>query len=216
MDSQDNYLRIIRCSDSRKKISAGFQRGRSTGAVFLDIQKAFDRVWISGLIYKLITNHFPPPLIHIINSYLVNRTFKIRVNDTLSLPHNVNIGLTQGTPTPLFNNSGTANRDVTHSVPSTNRIAPSPSRITRKTPKVAPQTIASSPTYSLPPHRLLQHSSQPIRKLRAPHPGLSTLSGHIHCSVMGRRNTPRSTFHVPKNFIQIIQPSLFALLSVVM
>ncbi|GFS52354.1 probable RNA-directed DNA polymerase from transposon BS [Trichonephila clavipes] len=28
-----------------EKITAGFQRGRSTGAVFLDIQKAFDRVW---------------------------------------------------------------------------------------------------------------------------------------------------------------------------
>ncbi|GFV27006.1 probable RNA-directed DNA polymerase from transposon BS [Trichonephila clavipes] len=34
-----------------EKITAGFQRGRSTGAVFLDIQKAFDRVWVSGLIY---------------------------------------------------------------------------------------------------------------------------------------------------------------------
>ncbi|GFW94198.1 integrase catalytic domain-containing protein [Trichonephila clavipes] len=29
-----------------EKITAGFQRGRSTGAVFLDIQKAFDRVWL--------------------------------------------------------------------------------------------------------------------------------------------------------------------------
>ncbi|GFU89320.1 probable RNA-directed DNA polymerase from transposon X-element [Trichonephila clavipes] len=38
-----------------EKITAGFQRGRSTGAVFLDIQKAFDRVWVSGLIYKLIS-----------------------------------------------------------------------------------------------------------------------------------------------------------------
>ncbi|GFV93400.1 probable RNA-directed DNA polymerase from transposon BS [Trichonephila clavipes] len=77
-----------------KQISAGFQRGRSTGAVFLDIQKAFDRVWISGLIYKLITHNFP--LIHIVNSYLVNRTYKVRVNNTFSLPHRVNIGVTQG------------------------------------------------------------------------------------------------------------------------
>ncbi|GFV70768.1 probable RNA-directed DNA polymerase from transposon BS [Trichonephila clavipes] len=79
-----------------EQISAGFQRGRSTGAVFLDIQKAFDRVWISGFIYKLITNNFPAPLIHIINSYLVNRIFKVRVNNTFSLPHRVNIGVTQG------------------------------------------------------------------------------------------------------------------------
>ncbi|GFU13346.1 uncharacterized protein TNCV_3843391 [Trichonephila clavipes] len=45
-----------------EKIASGFQRGRSTGAVFLDIQKAFDRVWIGGLIYKLIINNFPPAL----------------------------------------------------------------------------------------------------------------------------------------------------------
>ncbi|GFX52810.1 probable RNA-directed DNA polymerase from transposon X-element [Trichonephila clavipes] len=35
-------------------ISEGFQNKKSTGAVFLDIQKAFDRVWLTGLTYKLI------------------------------------------------------------------------------------------------------------------------------------------------------------------
>ncbi|GFX75379.1 probable RNA-directed DNA polymerase from transposon BS [Trichonephila clavipes] len=74
----------------------GFQRGRTTGAVFLDIQKAFDRVWIDGLIYKLITYNFPPAIIHILYSYLTNRKYKVRVNDTLSITHRVNIGVTQG------------------------------------------------------------------------------------------------------------------------
>ncbi|GFY01649.1 probable RNA-directed DNA polymerase from transposon BS [Trichonephila clavipes] len=44
----------------------------------------------------LQTDNFPAPLIHIINSYLVNRTYKVRVNNTFSLPHRVNIGVTQG------------------------------------------------------------------------------------------------------------------------
>ncbi|GFV06107.1 RNA-directed DNA polymerase from mobile element jockey [Trichonephila clavipes] len=79
-----------------ENITAGFQRGRSTGAVFLDIQKAFDRVWVSGLIYKLITNNFPPALIHLINSYLVNRFFQVRVNDTLSNSFKINYGVPQG------------------------------------------------------------------------------------------------------------------------
>ncbi|GFX72992.1 hypothetical protein TNCV_2814321 [Trichonephila clavipes] len=87
---------------------------------------------------------------------------------------------------PLLNNSGTANREVTHSVPSTNRIDSSPLHIARKSPKVYP------PSYSLPPNRLLQLSSQPIRKLRAHHPGLSSLSGYIHRFVMGRRNAPQA------------------------
>ncbi|GFT01600.1 probable RNA-directed DNA polymerase from transposon BS [Trichonephila clavipes] len=92
LSTYDPLLRLT------EKILACFQRGRSTGTVFLDIQKAFDRVWISGLIYKLITNNFPAPLIHIINSYLVNRIYKVRVNNTFSLPHRVNSGVTQGSP----------------------------------------------------------------------------------------------------------------------
>ncbi|GFX78514.1 RNA-directed DNA polymerase from mobile element jockey [Trichonephila clavipes] len=79
-----------------EKITAGFQRGRSTGAVFLHIKKAFDRVWVIGLIYKLITNNFPPALIHLINSYLVNRSFQVRVNDTLSNSFRINYGVPQG------------------------------------------------------------------------------------------------------------------------
>ncbi|GFS97388.1 RNA-directed DNA polymerase from mobile element jockey [Trichonephila clavipes] len=79
-----------------EKIASGFQRGRSTGAVFLDIQKAFDRVWIGGLIYKLIINNFPPALIHIINSYLTNRSYQVRVKDSLSNVYKVNLGAPQG------------------------------------------------------------------------------------------------------------------------
>ncbi|GFT52447.1 RNA-directed DNA polymerase from mobile element jockey [Trichonephila clavipes] len=59
-------------------------------------RKAFDRIWIRGLIYKLITNNFPPALIHLTNSYLVNRSFKVRVNDTLSSSFNIKSGVPQG------------------------------------------------------------------------------------------------------------------------
>ncbi|GFW12209.1 probable RNA-directed DNA polymerase from transposon X-element [Trichonephila clavipes] len=44
-------------------ISEGFQSKKSTGAVFLDIQKAFDYVWLTVLTYKLINYNIPPPLI---------------------------------------------------------------------------------------------------------------------------------------------------------
>ncbi|GFW84492.1 probable RNA-directed DNA polymerase from transposon X-element [Trichonephila clavipes] len=76
-------------------ISEGFQKRKSTGAVFLDIQKAFDRVWINGLTCKLISYNLPP-LIHLIHSYLTNRSFKIRINETLSNEHSVSAGCPQG------------------------------------------------------------------------------------------------------------------------
>ncbi|GFR11049.1 RNA-directed DNA polymerase from mobile element jockey [Trichonephila clavata] len=35
-------------------------RNQCTAAVFLDIQKAFDRVWHTGLLFKMITFKIPP------------------------------------------------------------------------------------------------------------------------------------------------------------
>ncbi|GFX65941.1 probable RNA-directed DNA polymerase from transposon BS [Trichonephila clavipes] len=87
------YHPLLRLTE---KIYSGFQRGRTFDAVFLDIQKAFDRVWIDGLSYKLIINNFPPAIIHILHSYLTNGKYKVRVNDTLSTTHHVNTGVTQG------------------------------------------------------------------------------------------------------------------------
>ncbi|GFW65642.1 probable RNA-directed DNA polymerase from transposon X-element [Trichonephila clavipes] len=58
-------------------------------------QKAFDRVWINGLTFKLITFKIPHPLIHLIHSYLTNRSFRIRINETLSNEHSVSAGCPQ-------------------------------------------------------------------------------------------------------------------------
>ncbi|GFU98395.1 probable RNA-directed DNA polymerase from transposon X-element [Trichonephila clavipes] len=43
-------------------IKEGNNMGQCTAAVFLDIQKAFDRVWHTGLLFKLITHNIPTPL----------------------------------------------------------------------------------------------------------------------------------------------------------
>ncbi|GBM82627.1 RNA-directed DNA polymerase from mobile element jockey [Araneus ventricosus] len=77
-------------------ISDGFENKEHTGAVFLDIQKAFDRVWLNGLIYKLINYNTPPPLIKLITSFLTNRKFTVRVNATLSKLRCIQIGVPQG------------------------------------------------------------------------------------------------------------------------
>jgi hypothetical protein len=43
---------------------------RLTGAVFLDVAKAFDTVWIDGLLYKLTLLNLPSYIVHTISSYL--------------------------------------------------------------------------------------------------------------------------------------------------
>jgi len=47
-----------------------------TDAVFLDVGKAFDTVWVEGLLYKLTVLNFPSFLVKTISSYIQCRTFK--------------------------------------------------------------------------------------------------------------------------------------------
>jgi len=42
-----------------ERITRNFGEKRLTGAVFLDVGKAFDTVWIDGLLYKLTLLNFP-------------------------------------------------------------------------------------------------------------------------------------------------------------
>jgi len=59
-----------------ERITRNFGEKRLTGAIFLDVAKAFDTVWIDGLLYKLPLLNFPPYIVHTISSYLRGRTFE--------------------------------------------------------------------------------------------------------------------------------------------
>ncbi|GFX63918.1 probable RNA-directed DNA polymerase from transposon X-element [Trichonephila clavipes] len=86
-------------------IKEGNNNDECTAAVFLDIQKAFDRVWHIGLLFKLITYKIPPPLIFLINSYVSDRSFSVKINRTYSQLKRFAQGVAQGSilaPT-LFN-----------------------------------------------------------------------------------------------------------------
>ena len=56
-------------------VSGGFNMKQSTISAFLDIEKAYDTTWHTGLIYKLKQYGVPLDLLKIIISYLQNRTF---------------------------------------------------------------------------------------------------------------------------------------------
>jgi hypothetical protein len=77
-------------------ITMGFNKRKSTGAIFLDAEKAFDTVWHEGLLHKLTTLNIPNYLILIVQSYLKNRKFYVSLNGEKSTLKNVNAGVPQG------------------------------------------------------------------------------------------------------------------------
>ncbi|GFU32019.1 probable RNA-directed DNA polymerase from transposon X-element [Trichonephila clavipes] len=76
-------------------IHSGFAKHEATGILFSDIAKAFDKIWHDGLLIKLIRLDFPP-LIKSIHSFLSDRSFRVRVDKTLSSPRPIRSGLPQG------------------------------------------------------------------------------------------------------------------------
>ncbi|GBN28315.1 putative RNA-directed DNA polymerase from transposon X-element [Araneus ventricosus] len=77
-------------------IREGMDEDWDTGAVFLDIAKAFDRVWTDGLVYKLIELRVPGSIIRLIATYLRGRHFAIRVGNSLSSERAIDSGVVQG------------------------------------------------------------------------------------------------------------------------
>ncbi|CAH2216165.1 jg5134 [Pararge aegeria aegeria] len=53
-------------------------------AAFLDMEKAFDRVWHEGFLYKCAMTSTPKRIVHFLRSFLANRTFQVRIEGTLS------------------------------------------------------------------------------------------------------------------------------------
>lgn len=68
----------------------------STGMLLIDVEKAFDRVWFAGLIKKMILFDFPTYLIKIVNSFLRNRSFVVKVDGRTSQSHPIPFGTPQG------------------------------------------------------------------------------------------------------------------------
>lgn len=73
-----------------------FLKHKVTSMCLLDIEKAFDTVWLDGLVYKLIKLDFPQHLIQLISSYLENRQFSVRIGTQLSENKTPKAGVPQG------------------------------------------------------------------------------------------------------------------------
>ena len=70
---------------------------RYVPAVFIDISKAYDKVWIEGLLYKIHKIGITGNLYHIIKSLLLNRTIEVvSADNNTSTTHTLTAGVPQG------------------------------------------------------------------------------------------------------------------------
>ncbi|GFY15093.1 probable RNA-directed DNA polymerase from transposon BS [Trichonephila clavipes] len=96
------------------RVINGFNSVNTTGGVFLDVEKAFDREWHDGIVFKMIKLNFPSYIIHLINSYLSDQTFQVKILATLSRIGTVSAGSPQGSNlSPMLYNT------YTHDFPTT-------------------------------------------------------------------------------------------------
>lgn len=79
-----------------KKAQTNLVQKKSTGILTFDIEKAFDRVWHSGLLYKMTKHKYPDYLIKIIASFLKNRQFKVCIGQAESDIMQTDWGVPQG------------------------------------------------------------------------------------------------------------------------
>jgi hypothetical protein len=86
-----------------ERVSRNFGEKRLTGAIFLDVAKAFDTVWVDGLLFKLTALNFASYLVKIISSYLHNRTFEAAFLTATPTRRHTRAGVPQGgLASPVF------------------------------------------------------------------------------------------------------------------
>jgi hypothetical protein len=79
-----------------ERITRNFGEKRLTGAVFLDVAKAFDTVSIDSLLCKLTVLNFPSYIVHTTSSYLRARTFEASFQTATSSHQGMRAGVAHG------------------------------------------------------------------------------------------------------------------------
>lgn len=76
-------------------VAATLEEKTHCSAAFLDVASAFDKVWHSGLLYKVKTL-LPQPYYMLLKSYLSNRYFRVKHDGSYSEYHKICAGVPQG------------------------------------------------------------------------------------------------------------------------
>ena len=75
------------------EIYESFDVGLEVRSVFLDISKAFDKVWHDGIIYKLTQNGISENLLNLLDDFLKERKQRVVLNGQVSKWKNINAGV---------------------------------------------------------------------------------------------------------------------------
>lgn len=78
------------------KITENFNSDKVSALLSLDIESAFDTVWLKALIFKLIKLEIPGYIIKLINSYIFKRDYQVKIKKNHSNKFKIPAGVPQG------------------------------------------------------------------------------------------------------------------------
>jgi hypothetical protein len=90
------YSTTLQCMRLTDHVTLNFNSNISMAAEFLDIEKALDFTWHSGLLYKLPKLEFLTSLIKLISSFISQRKFSVLVEGEMTKPRKTRGGVPQG------------------------------------------------------------------------------------------------------------------------
>ena len=100
MPEQAGFRQLRSAEDQLAYISQmiedGFQEKKHTVAVWIDMEKAFDKVWTEGLVNKLNNINISHKMLHWIKNYLKNRQALVKTNGIRSKTENLQNRVPQG------------------------------------------------------------------------------------------------------------------------
>lgn len=88
--TEQQVLRVVEIAAS------GLEHKDTTGIIFLDVAKAFDKVWHEGLLCKMLRTGYNKATVKLVSSYLRGRQFNIKLDGKRSTRRSLEAGVPQG------------------------------------------------------------------------------------------------------------------------
>jgi hypothetical protein len=89
------HSRTLQLTKLTHLLSQNFNNNTNTASIFLDVENAFDRVWHDGLLYKISKLNISTEIIKIIQSFLSDRIFITKIENSFSTTRPIHAGVPQ-------------------------------------------------------------------------------------------------------------------------